>query len=125
LERRQTLVVSLDETVFNFVTTHTQLRGSGISAGSLLDSLVESLSTIVLTALDALRSGDPEDAATLEAMTADRGPMMERMRRGVVGGPAAIDHQQKAHLFYLTALFERAVWLMRQLAQMLRPAAAT
>jgi phosphate:Na+ symporter len=125
LERRQTLVLSLDETVFNFVTTHAQLGGSGNAAASLLDNLAESLATIVLSALDALRSGDPDDAATLEVMTADRGALMERMRRGVIGGPEAIDHQQKAHLFYLTSLFERAVWLLRQLAHTLRPAGAT
>ncbi len=125
LERRQTLVLALDETVFNFVVTLRQLRLSGAAAGSLPESLVESLSALVLTALDAVRSGEPDDAATLEGMTADRGAMLERMRRGVLSGPQPIDHQQKAHVFYLTSLFERAVWLLRQLGQTVAPAVAT
>lgn len=117
LERRQALVISLDETVFGFTTTFAKLRAGDAPAGPLLDNLAESLNTLVLTALDAVRSGDPEDAALLAAMTADRGELMERLRRNLFGGTPPIDQQQKAHLFYLTSLFERAVWLLRQLAQ--------
>jgi phosphate:Na+ symporter len=122
LERRQTLVLALDETVFSFVTTLGQWRVGGTPVSALVDSLVESLTTLVHAALDALRSDDPEDAANLAGMTADRGALMEQVRRSFVGGPQPIDHQQKTALFYLTSLFERAVWLLRQLGQTLLPA---
>jgi len=58
----------------------------------------------------------------LTAMTADRGDLMERLRRNLLAGPQSIDPPQTAHLFYLTSLFERAVWLLRQLGQTARPA---
>lgn len=121
LERRQTLVVALDETIFHFVTTLGQLRVGDTSVSTLVENLVESLTTLVHTALDALRSEDPEDAANLAGMTADRGALMERVRRNALSGPQPIDHQQKTALFYLTSLFERAVWLLRQLGQTIVP----
>jgi phosphate:Na+ symporter len=115
LERRQTHVVTLDETIFNFVTTFATLRANGAAVGPFLDNLAESLNTLVLTALDALRSGDATDRELILGMTADRGDLMERLRRHLLTNAPSLDHQQKAHLFYLTSLFERAVWLLRQL----------
>lgn len=122
LERRQSLIVSLDETVFNFVTTFARLRESGSGLDPFIDNLTESLNTLVLTALDTVRSSDPADREMLLAMTADRGDLMERLRRNLLTGQQGLEHHQKAHLFYLTSLFERAVWLLRQLGS-LEPAA--
>jgi len=121
LERRQSLVLSLDETVFNFTATFARLRAGEALTGPFLDNLAESLNTLVLTALDAVRSGDPDEIAMLTAMTADRGDLMERLRRNLLGGSQPVDQQQKAHFFYLTSLFERAVWLLRQLGPTSRP----
>lgn len=117
LQQRQALLASLEETFFNFVTTFADLRASRAPIEPFLDTLAESLNTLALTALDALGSGDPADRELLLGMTADRGDLMERLRRNVLGGAQPLDRQQKAHLFYLTTLFERAVWLLRQLAQ--------
>lgn len=117
LERRQTLVGSLNETVFSFVTATASLRPQAPAIEPFLDSLAESLHALVLTAIDTVRSGDSSDRDLLLRMTADRGETLERLRRNVTSGSHALDHAQKAQLFYLTSVFERAVWLLRQLAQ--------
>ncbi len=131
LEQRQTHLAALNDAIHHFVTTFEQLRPAQAPTqppaaaatnptppDRFLHNLVESLNTLLLTALDTLRSGDPADRATLVALTADRGDLMERLRRSVTAGEQPLDHHQKANLFYLTSLFERAVWLMRQLAQL-------
>lgn len=125
LEHRQKLLASLDETVHGFVSTLLTLRGEDASSAQtvdpLLDRLVESVSTLLLTATEAARSGDPDDLALLHRLTGDRGDLMERLRRTFSNAAPELDHQRKTHLFYLTSLFERIVWLLRQLAQS-RPA---
>ncbi|HEY1111863.1 MAG TPA: hypothetical protein VGE76_24620, partial [Opitutaceae bacterium] len=118
LEHRQSLLTSLDEAVHGFVHTLDGLRGPGASAiDPLLDRLVESLSTLLLTATDAARSGDPEDMVLLHRLTGDRGDLMERLRHTFSNTSPELDHSRKTQLFYLTSLFERIVWLLRQLAQ--------
>lgn len=117
LEQRQSLLVSLGDTVHDFVATFARLRAPAAPPAPLLDSLLESLDTLLLTASDALRSSDAADLAMLQAMTADRGELMERLRRQLlVSGDPVLDHGRKSDLFYLTSLFERAIWLLRQLA---------
>lgn len=115
LERRLALIGSLNDTVHAFVETFTRLRAGPSLEGTFVDNLAESLNTLILSALDAAGSGDAADIDLLLRMTADRGDLMERLRRNLLAGPQPLDHQQKSHLFYLTSLFERAVWLLRQL----------
>ncbi len=115
LERRLALIGSLNDTVHAFVETFTRLRAGPPLDGTFVDNLAESLNTLILSALDAAGSGDPGDIDLLLRMTADRGDLMERLRRNLLAGPQPLDHHQKSHLFYLTSLFERAVWLLRQL----------
>lgn len=128
LEQRQSLVASLGETVHGFVETFARLRAPDAPPAPLLDALLESLDTLVLTSLDALRSGDADDVVMLLSLTSDRGDLMERLRRQLLSGAdPALDHGRKSDLFYLTSLFERTVWLLRQLAlgqQALRPPAS-
>lgn len=115
LERRLTLIVSLNDTVHSFVETFTRLRSGPVLEGSFVNNLAESLNTLLLSALDATRANDPDEVDLLLRMTSDRGDLMERLRRNLLTGPRPLDHQQKSHLFYLTSLFERTVWLLRQL----------
>jgi len=115
LERRQALLGSLDEAIYGFVGIFAKLQAGGASVGPLLDNLAESLNTLVLTAGDAVVSQDNADAELLIGLTSDRGELMERLRRNLLADTPALDSQQKAHLFYLTSLFERSVWLLHQL----------
>lgn len=129
LEQRHALVVSLTDTVHDFTAALARLRGPGSASAPLLDSLLESLDTLLLTALDTTRASDPDDLALLLRLTADRGDLMERLRRQLLASETALDHAQKSDLFYVTGLFERAVWLLRQFAlaqqALANPAAVT
>ncbi len=129
LEQRHALVVSLTDTIHDFTAALARLRGPGSASAPLLDSLLESLDTLLLTALDTTRASDPDDLALLLRLTADRGDLMERLRRQLLASETALDHAQKSDLFYVTGLFERAVWLLRQFAlaqqALANPAAVT
>lgn len=114
-QRKQETLRALEDNVFLLAQTLHDLN----PLPDLADRIVEALDTITLTALDALQSKDALDLNLLTNMTDDRGSMMERLRSrvaveetGNVGNVAA--------LHYATTLFERNVWLLRQLALWLR-----
>ena len=114
LQRKGEILRALEENVFLFSET---LESRGPQ--ELTASLVEALDTILLTASDALKSGDAVDIELLVSLTDDRGGMMERVRRRYrpEDPESASD---VAALHYATTLFERNVWLLRQLALWMR-----
>jgi phosphate:Na+ symporter len=102
LEARQALLTALRETVGEFAEAVQQGRAEpGEAMAGLLGNLTESLHML----LTELAEGD---AATLLALTTDRSALMDRMRRR-----AATAGRQEL-LLRVTALFERAVWLIRR-----------
>jgi len=114
LQRKQETLRALDENVFLF--SENLERGG---EGELSSRMLESLDTILLTAFDALKSKDAMDVEMLISLTDDRGSTMERLRSRYSVAQAA-DARNIAALHYATTLFERNVWLMRQLALWLR-----
>ncbi len=117
LERRQEHLAALEESVNQFVST----RRTGAFAGraeELMERLAESMSLMFLTARDAWSGGDALDLDHLLKLTEDRGNLMERIRAGCQSEQVA--HDQQSALFYATTLFERTVWLLRQLGLSLR-----
>lgn len=118
LERRQEHLEALEESVSQFVVSR---RGANFTgrAGELAGRIAESLSLLMLTARDAWTTGDETDLAHLMKLTEDRGDLMERIRASCQGGALALD--QQSALFYATTLFERCVWLLRQLGASLQP----
>jgi phosphate:Na+ symporter len=107
-ERRQENLVALAETVCQFAST-SQSQGDEIK--ELLGNLTESMHLILLTAQDAWRTRDEDEIAMLLVLTADRSELMERIRQ--THGVTNLD--QRSALFYATSLFERLVWIVRQL----------
>lgn len=118
LQRRQGLVLALDETAHGFVGAVGKLRAEK-SLEAFLPTLVEGLHALTLTVIEAVDQPAGADRALLLAMTADRGDMMERLRRNVLAASPALLPEVRLNLVYLTALFEREVWLLRQLVQTL------
>ncbi|MBI0534636.1 hypothetical protein D9599_03505 [Roseomonas sp. KE2513] len=82
-------------------------------AGPLAESLHLLLTELHETAL----SGDPEAAATLSELSADRSVMDGIRRRLARAGVSMQDGLDL--LFRATSLFERAVWLIRRSALLL------
>lgn len=114
-QRKQETLRSLEDNVFLF----SQTLEAHASSDKLAGRLVESLDMIVLTAVDALTSREAMDVAMLTQLTDDRGSLMERLRKQI----KVDDGEQAASvaaLHYATTLFERNVWLLRQLALWVR-----
>lgn len=118
LERRQGLITDASETARDFVEAAKNLRGER-ALPALLDPMLEGLHALTETVIEAVAHPAEADRALLLAMTADRSEMMERLRRGLLTTSPELNHDTKLQLSYLTALFEREVWLLRQLAQTL------
>ena len=114
-QRKEETLRSLEENVFLFAET---LAGRH-HAAELAGRLVEALDTIVLTALDALESKTAMDVEMVVRLTDDRGGMMERLRnQHRLDETAEVADVSAVH--YATTLFERNVWLLRQLALWMR-----
>jgi phosphate:Na+ symporter len=114
LQRKEETLRALEENVFLFAST---LEHHG--SEELTGHLVEALDTILLTASDALTSKDEIDIDLLMSLTDDRGGIMERLRaRYRLDNPEHATDVSALH--YATTLFERNVWLLRQLALWLR-----
>ena len=109
-ERRQENLVALAESVHEFVTVRNQsVKQENLNP--LFDRMTESLHLILLIAQDAWLSRDKTDIDFLLTLAADRGEAMERIRQ---------THQtaelgQNSTLFHATTLFERIVWIVRQI----------
>ena len=122
LERRQEHLEALEESVNHFVDTRRATKFAG-RAAELMERIAESMNLMLLTARDAWSGADALDLAHLLKLTEDRGELMERIRKGCQSEQIALD--QQSALFYATTLFERAIWLLRQLGLSLQAARAS
>ena len=114
---RQQSLNQLAEALADFALTIGPLRQQG-GAGSLVTSLIEGLDTLIGVAADASENNDPLDSRMLATMTSDRGDLLDSMRHAVVHRPegsTAESASGESALLYALSLFERAVWLVRQL----------
>ncbi len=59
------------------------------------------------------QTGDSDDRALLNELTSDRSEMMDGIRKQLLGEAAAASVREA--LLVATMLFERAVWLVREL----------
>jgi len=119
LERRLGLLEALNDNLRDFAVGAAGHRGTG-AIGALIDNLIEATDTVLLTAVDGWKTRDADDLATLTAMTEDRGTLMERIRRRASGEHDGVAPEDEAALFHLTSLFERIIWLLRQIGVSLR-----
>jgi phosphate:Na+ symporter len=114
---RQQSLDQLVDALADFAATAGPLRGDD-HVGILATSLIEGLDTITGLSAEAAASGDPLDSQVLASMTSDRSDLLEKVRTAVMhppgdSGPAPA--QVESALLYALSLFERSVWLTRQL----------
>jgi phosphate:Na+ symporter len=104
LQARLGHLAALREALEEFLATARPLREGAL--GERIAAMAEALHLL----LEELRELDgPEAAAWLAELAADRGEMMQRLRR-------ALAEVAREEAFRLTGVFERAVWLIRRLA---------
>lgn len=119
LIRRQETLGQLSSTLFRFVQHASQENSSEILT-ALISRLAESLNTILTTLVDTLADPGELDIEFLCTMTADRGDLMERIRKSYLENPEISSFADRSTLSYATTLFDRCVWLANQIASELR-----
>ncbi|MBI3927675.1 MAG: Na/Pi cotransporter family protein [Armatimonadetes bacterium] len=115
---RHTIIKSIENNLSSLVGT---VRAADYSPALqiLVGNFIEGLDAILLSTNDAFESQEPEDIDLLIEITADRGQLMERLRSTYLSAEASFDLRDKSALFYITTLFERTVWLLNRLGQLL------
>jgi phosphate:Na+ symporter len=121
LKNRNQQLLALDESLLALVELVPDSRRSA-ALQTLAGRMTEALHTVLLTALDALETPDEFNRETLQTLTADRGELMERIRKAMLSGDRGLGAEDQQTLFALTSLFERVIWLLRRLGATLEPA---
>jgi phosphate:Na+ symporter len=100
------------QTCLNDFTRHAAgiPRDGNLSLGA---NLVESLHLLLTMVAETSQTGDSDDRALLNELTSDRSDMMDGIRKQLLGEAAAASVREA--LLVATMLFERAVWLVREL----------
>ena len=125
IQRVQEIATGLQDILFSFAEAAATIDpASSEAAAGLRHNLVESLDTIVQTAVAVFAERDELEIQLLQGMTADRGDLMERIRAIHLAGGEGMPIESRSSLLYLTTLFERIVWMLGQLGRSIRPAAA-
>jgi phosphate:Na+ symporter len=113
-QRKESTLRALEDNVYLFAETL-----MGLASEELAGLMIESLDTILYSALAALETSGDLEIEILVNMTDDRGGMMEELRKRHGLQQTGRTNNTSA-LHYATTLFERNVWLLRQLALWMR-----
>ena len=118
IQNREYLLISLEQTLYDFSTL---LAGcaNNQSTDAYRSMFVESLDTILLTASETCKTNDSRELDTLILMTSDRSELMRNYRCQFLTQRGLSNDSQMA-LLELTALFERAVWILGKIALLQR-----
>ena len=114
LQRCNAHILPLIDSLHGYVSELSGLATLTAEQQAMCTSMTETLH-LLLGLLAEQGTGDESDRSMLEQMTGDRSEVMTRFRRQIV----AQDTQSNAtreSLFVATGLFERMVWLVRQLS---------
>jgi phosphate:Na+ symporter len=88
---------------------------------ALSTGMADALHAVLLSAVDAIESPDQPNLEVLHHLTADRGELMESIRRSLLRGEQTLTIEEHQALFTSTRLFERIILLLRQLQTGLAP----
>ena len=116
LQNRQTLLKSIDETVFSFVSTVFESELS-FALEKLIQNSAESLHVNLITAFEATKSRDQFDVEILLKITEDKGPLMEKIRKAHLSEEYELNQGDRVVLLYVTDLFQRIIWLLNNWAK--------
>ena len=112
----QNLIVSLEDEIHQLAVALNRSHRSS-SLQPLTQDILEGGETILLSTLDAMNTRDNTDIALLKSITGDRGNLMESVRKSYLDSEEVLDQNDKSNLLFVTNVFERSVWVMRQLAK--------
>jgi phosphate:Na+ symporter len=101
---------TLQDTLGEFTTE--LLKIPAAQRPAFAHSLIEGLHAVLMVAADSAGQDDTESAQLLLELTAERGSLMDRVRREISGGGAFAGHDS---LLSATLTFERILWMLRRL----------
>lgn len=116
-QKRQELLTALDDACFELWQSSERVS-EGMK--SLRETIVETLDTLLLFALDATAGDDADALAVLETMTRNHGPAMERIRRKYLAVSDQLALDERNYVLQITSIFERAAWALRRFGKLLR-----
>jgi hypothetical protein len=79
----------------------------------------EGLHVTLLSLIDAVESPDSYNLEILTTITADRGQMMEEIRKSIFREESGGTQQNQQTLYSITTIFERLISLMRRMSNLL------
>jgi phosphate:Na+ symporter len=116
---RQGVIGFLEETVHQVVSSVEESPPSAQLA-PLVQNMAEALDFLLRTAGEAVTTLDPEEADLMAGLCGDRGNLLGRIRNLYLSGEQGLRPQDKLLLLSLTTHFDRIVWLVRRLAELLQ-----
>jgi phosphate:Na+ symporter len=115
-QKRLELLASLDEACFELWQSSAQV-GDGMKP--LRATIVETLDTLLLYAIDAAVGADPDALTILETMTRNHGLAMERIRKRHLPVTDQLTIDERNYVLLITSIFERAAWTLRRFGKLL------
>jgi phosphate:Na+ symporter len=116
-QSRQTIIIELAEAVATAIQVIQDVRLSP-GLGDLAGQTQEAMEFLLLSAAEDLESADPETRRMLLGLCADRGPMMDKMRKLYLQPDGGLSLEDRGAVFSLTTGVEKCVWLLRRLVTM-------
>ena len=114
LQRCNNHILPLIDALHGYVRELSALKDPAPHEQAMCSSMTESLHFLLTLVADQAKGDDPE-AEMLKRLTADRSAVMTRFRNEIAVNGAQSNANREA-LFVATGLFERMVWLVRQLS---------
>jgi phosphate:Na+ symporter len=114
LQRSNSHILPLIDALHGYVGELSSLKAAAPQERVMCDSMTESLHFLLSLVADQAKGEDVE-RDMLKRLTADRSTVMTRFRNEIVVNSAQSNANREA-LFVATGLFERMVWLIRQLS---------
>ncbi|MBN2419425.1 MAG: hypothetical protein JXL81_08585, partial [Deltaproteobacteria bacterium] len=121
IQDRHSILIAVEDNACQLCTFLSGSSGSGESQ-RLIFNIIESLDALILTAIDSTESSDTADLDILSALTADRGQMMEKVRRSYLSSEKGLSVDDRSLVLYITNLFERTVWSLGRYGSLLSQA---
>jgi phosphate:Na+ symporter len=118
-QKRQELLNAIDEAGHDLWTA---ARDVGAEVYPLRQTIVEALDLLLLTAIDAMAQGDPQDLDLLDTLTRNHGVAMERVRKRYLALSDTLPPEERNRILQITSIYERAAWSLRRFGALLREA---
>ena len=109
----------LEETLRQ-LTTSVERTPASPQLASLMQIMSEAMEFLLVTACEAATTLEPEEEDIAASLCGDRGDLMGRIRNLYLTGEQGLRPQDKLLLLELTSQFDRVVWLVRRLAELLQ-----